>query len=238
LYEADAKETLPFLEDTFLKTSFFEKLYENLPPQCRGRLQDQFRMVEPIGDLVANLFYTDKDKRCLFNGRIHSREHFLDPEHTLRWHSVNGGRQENEIGETSLFNTREAEVILDFLRVASQSRSNRDPQQGDEFRGKHVAIITPYGAQKRLIIRLLDKESKKVNTVDAFQGSEADIVLYSTVRTKGDISFLLDRQRLNVACSRARENLVFFGATKFLREYESRSGKFLFSKIIDASHCS
>lgn len=73
----------------------------------------------------------------------------------------------------------------------------------------------------------------EVDTVDSFQGSEADIVLYSTVRTRGDISFLLDRQRLNVACSRARENLVFFGCGKFLQDRESRGKHPLFSRIIE-----
>lgn len=72
----------------------------------------------------------------------------------------------------------------------------------------------------------------KIDTVDSFQGSEADIVLYSTVRTEGQIRFLLDRQRLNVACSRARENLIFFGHAQFLCRRERKEGM-LFTRIID-----
>lgn len=241
LQESDAKEHLPFLEQTFLKTSFFEHLYENLPSLCRGRLVEQYRMVEPIGDLVADLFYSQGGERGLFNGKPHDRSEFLDQTHTLRWHNVEAGTQEKEHGVgPSLFNRGEAEALVDFLLSAARKLGHRKKQLGDGYLRKTVAVITPYGAQKRLITGLLAKHAAiaevmqvEVDTVDSFQGSEADIVLYSTVRTHGNISFLLDRQRLNVACSRARENLVFFGATKFLREREARGKKFLFSTIME-----
>jgi len=245
LREADARETLPFLEETFLKTSFFEQLYNNLPTGCRGMLREQFRMVAPIGDLVADLFYTERGERRLANGKTHDREKFLDPGHPLRWHDVPGGRQEKENGVgPSLWNTEEADAILHYLKTALLHLAKCKKREGRKFKKKTVAVITPYGAQKRLITgklaalsaadaQLSDVMSIEVDTVDSFQGSEADIVLYSTVRTHGDISFLLDRQRLNVACSRARENLVFFGASQFLRDRESRSKQFLFSRIVE-----
>jgi hypothetical protein len=246
LREDDAIEAMPFLEETFLKKSFFEQLYDNLPQTCRGRLMEQYRMVEPIGDLVAELFYSQEGTRGLLNGRVHDRSNFLDPEHPLRWHNVDG-KQEKEDGDGhSMFNAAEADAILHFLRVAVPRLTFLKQQQGTKFKKKTVAIITPYGAQKRYILDRLAGAAEKgagidevmlieVDTVDSFQGSEAHVVLYSTVRTSGSISFLLDRQRLNVACSRARENLVFFGATKFLRAREARSGEILFSAIIDRS---
>ena len=61
-----------------------------------------------------------------------------------------------------------------------------------------------------------------VDTVDAFQGSEADIVCYSTVRTEGNLNFILDRKRLNVACSRAKLHLLFFGHRDFLGRWHSK----------------
>nr|WP_180205601.1 AAA domain-containing protein [Pseudomonas sp. SbOxS1]NYU05732.1 hypothetical protein [Pseudomonas sp. SbOxS1] len=246
LLEADAKTALPFLEETFLKTSFFEQLYENLPAACFGRLVEQFRMVEPIGDLVADLFYTTDNVRGLHNGKVHKREHFLDREHCLRWVDVPHGKEGDEgDGGTSLFNDGEAKAIIDFLTTSAQKLAVRQADAPDSFERKTVAIITPYGAQKRLINKLFSALKKnlavidqvfevKIDTVDSFQGSEADIVLYSTVRTQGGIRFLLDRQRLNVACSRARENLTFFGHAQFLRRQE-RGKNALFSLIIDRS---
>ena len=140
-----------------------------------------------------------------------------------------------------MVNRSEVEAILHYLQAAAQTLELR--QEG-EVRKKTVAVITPYGGQKRAILqkikqliaqghRLRDFLTIDVNTVDSFQGSEADVVLYSTVRTQGDIRFLLDRQRLNVACSRARENLVFFGASEFLRRHESRTGQPLFTRILE-----
>ena len=241
LQESNAKEAMPFLEQTFLKTSFFEHMYENLPATCRGRLTEQYRMVEPIGDLVADLFYSQGGERGLFNGRQHDCSQFLDSLHPLRWKNVEAGQQENENGDgPSLRNQNEARAIVDYLLEAGRLLAQRNRQLGEAYRRKSVAVITPYGAQKRLIDSLLAKHAAvnevmdvKVDTVNSFQGSEADIVLYSTVRTQGTISFLLDRQRLNVACSRARENLVFFGSSAFLRRCESRNQTFLFSTIMD-----
>lgn len=243
LFEEDAKQALPFLKETFLKTSFFEQLYENLPPECRGRLREQYRMAEPIGDLVADLFYTHEGARGLFNGRTHDRTGFLDPDNCLRWVNVGNGRQETEPGGASLFNMTEAAAILNFLQVSALWLASRKESDPKSFKKKSVAIITPYGAQKRKLRKMLANTASnideitsvmeiEIDTVDSFQGSEADIVLYSTVRTQGNIRFLLDRQRLNVACSRARENLVFFGDAAFLQKQEARSKKFLFSTII------
>ncbi|WP_137174057.1 DEAD/DEAH box helicase [Massilia sp. HP4] len=244
LRDGDVREVLPFLEDTFLKTSFFEQLYDNLPTACRGRLQVQYRMVEPIGDLVADLFYSHDGQRGLSNGKVHDRSGFLDPEYPLRWHNVEGRQEKERDGGTSLLNVAEAKSILHFLKVAARRLAIMRSQPGASIGKKTVAVITPYGAQKRLILGMLaaardegleDVMSIEVDTVDSFQGSEAHLVLYSTVRTAGSISFLLDRQRLNVACSRARENLVFFGATRFLRKCEARRTERLFSTIMERS---
>ena len=86
---------------------------------------------------------------------------------------------------------------------------------------KEVAIIAGYKAQKDLIRRLYysEYESKfnsitvEINTVDAFQGRETDIVFYSVVRSNdnGNLGFLKDMRRLNVAFSRAKELLVVVG---------------------------
>jgi superfamily I DNA and/or RNA helicase len=86
---------------------------------------------------------------------------------------------------------------------------------------KETAIIAGYRAQRDLIIRLYESQyaarfhnmTIEINTVDAFQGRETDIVFYSVVRSNdaGDLGFLQDIRRLNVAFSRARELLVVVG---------------------------
>jgi gas vesicle protein len=242
LREDDAKETLPFIEEEFLETSFFEILYKQLPEQCKTRLEEQFRMPVPIGDLVANLFYTVDGERRLFNGREKPENDFLyKGKEIVQWVDVNG-RQSKDSNSESLLNELEADYVLRFLKIADNKSKC----------SKTVAVITPYGAQKRLLNSVLkgsecfttnESDSReflgkflkiRVDTVDSFQGSEAELVLYSVVRTKGNLRFILDWKRLNVACSRAKENLVFFGNKKFLKNWQSLSGeRNLFKEILE-----
>ncbi|USD36464.1 DEAD/DEAH box helicase [Ferrimonas sp. SCSIO 43195] len=230
----EASEELPFLKETFLETSFFETLYDGLPAQSKSFLGEQFRMPKQIGDLVAELFYSPNGQRQLQNGRIIDESEFLLP-HTLMWQDVRG-RQQRE--DTSQYNREEASAIIRFLNAQRHKLKGEDTRQ--------VAVITPYGAQKRTIrammAKVCDNESHgeytwgglsiRINTVDSFQGSEAELVCYSTVRTYGNLRFLLDWKRLNVACSRAKENLVFFGHLPFLRRPCRNGERNLFAEII------
>lgn len=114
-----------------------------------------------------------------------------------------------ERGGTSLSNSTEARLAVHLYSslkeitrgVAAQSR---------------VAVITPYSQQANLLKRyfcdLLGDEFDKfveVNTVDAFQGREAKIVIFSAVRAAGShgIGFLSDVRRMNVALTRAKHFL-------------------------------
>lgn len=244
LREDDAKEILPFIEEEFLETSFFELLYNQLPEQCKTQLEEQFRMPVPVGDLVANLFYTIDGQRRLVNGQKKLEDKFLfKGKEIIQWVDVKGC-QEKERNSDSLFNELEASYVLKFLEAADQMPVDSDTS-------KSVAVITPYGAQKRLLNKMLKMSKRfrvgdfdrrefigrslkvRVDTVDSFQGSEAELVLYSVVRTKGNLRFILDWKRLNVACSRAKENLVFFGHKDFLRDWKPRHGeRNLFKEVL------
>jgi hypothetical protein len=103
-----------------------------------------------------------------------------------------------------------------------------------------LAILSPYAAQVERIRRRLIQRAPAtltgfspirpgadfVGTVDAFQGSEADIVIVSLVRNNARVGgkalgFLSDRRRMNVLLSRARWKLVLIGSLEFLREAAS-----------------
>lgn len=229
----DAAEEMPFLQECFLETSFFETLYGALPESSRNFLSEQFRMPVQIGNLVAHLFYSPEGKRLLHNGQIKDTSGFIYPV-SLIWKDIRG-IEESE--GTSKRNYSEAASITHFLH-------NLANQEG--IGCKDVAVITPYGAQKRLLRQLLAKHCEedngeyrlgnlriRINTVDSFQGSEADVVLYSVVRTRGNLRFILDWKRLNVACSRAKENLIFFGDYGFLkRKRLPNEERNLFAEVI------
>jgi superfamily I DNA and/or RNA helicase len=83
-----------------------------------------------------------------------------------------------------------------------------------------VGIISPYKEQVQLITEMIaeDEELKlhtniKVKTIDGFQGQEKDIIYISLVRSnsRGEIGFLADTRRMNVALTRARKKMVVVG---------------------------
>jgi superfamily I DNA and/or RNA helicase len=108
------------------------------------------------------------------------------------WNELLDSR-ENE-GEANL-----AYTILDQLRY-----SGVEPDQ--------IAILTPYVAQvKRL--RLSNKEKVEIGSIDSFQGREKEVVILSLVRSNdtGEVGFLSDTRRMNVAMTRARRLLIVIG---------------------------
>jgi superfamily I DNA and/or RNA helicase len=81
-----------------------------------------------------------------------------------------------------------------------------------------IAIISPYRQQVKKMEEVVKQKGEsynaiKINTVDAFQGQEKDIVYISLVRSNnnGDIGFLKDYRRMNVAMTRAKKKLVIIG---------------------------
>ena len=76
-----------------------------------------------------------------------------------------------------------------------------------------VAVIAPYAAQVRLLRERLAMPGLEIDSVDGFQGREKEAVVISLVRSnpKGEIGFLSDLRRMNVAMTRAKRKLVVVG---------------------------
>jgi uncharacterized protein len=116
---------------------------------------------------------------------------------------------------------REIALLLGGTVVDSQPRDRRGlPRPLDE---RDIIVVTPYNAQRRLIARKLDAAGieVRVGTVDKFQGQEAAVVFYSMATSSGDdvprdLKFLFERNRLNVAVSRARAMSVLVCSPRLL----------------------
>ena len=84
-----------------------------------------------------------------------------------------------------------------------------------------IGIVTPYAGQVRAIRDMIPEsmQSVEVRTVDGYQGREKDLIIFSCVRSNkdGNVGFLSDRRRLNVALTRARRGLVVLGNPETLR---------------------
>lgn len=88
-----------------------------------------------------------------------------------------------------------------------------------------IAIISPYSAQVTLIREMLQEQDHvvvEVNSIDAFQGREKDVVILSLVRSNGEgtVGFLGEMRRINVAMTRAKRQLVIVGDSETLSRDE------------------
>jgi hypothetical protein len=197
--------------------SFLGQLYKK-DPQSLHLLDTQYRM-DPIIIRFPNIqFYRGRIK----NGEnVHSRQPMV--EHPFLFEDTARKGQEMKIG-FSWRNQYEVSVINVMLRSDSDIRRLLKAGLGGETK---VIIITPYRSQMALLQEQiqLPKGSKAriiINTVDAFQGQEGDVVILSTVRTRGS-GFVDNAQRLNVALTRAKRVLRVVGEFSLFQRLDRNS---------------
>lgn len=203
-----------YIKKEDLELSLFEYLERNLSDECKNILDEQYRMNPVIGDLISKLFYenklvskTSREKKTIPLKMYESK--------SLIWLTTaeNPDRKEEKISD-SYRNSCEADIIFKQLLEIDEELVKLD-------QNKETAIIAGYRGQRDKLNRLYESYYKdkfknmtiEINTVDAFQGRETDIVFYSVVRSneEGKLGFLKDVRRLNVALSRARELIVVVG---------------------------
>jgi len=202
------------MESKQVNRSLMERALAQMPAAWVHRLTVQYRMPVAICELVSKLFY----EHTLTTGGHHAAQaqprSGEDPAAagravSLRWLVVK--HRETSVG-TSRQNLGEAAVIVSWLR-------RKVPEARRQ--GKSVKCLTFYRLQRNLIqAGLVDDEMKAcVLSVDATQGSEADHVILSTVRSneKGELGFCADPRRLCVALSRAKETLTIVGDPSCMR---------------------
>ncbi|MBQ7513713.1 MAG: AAA family ATPase [Prevotella sp.] len=210
-----------------LGTTLMERIVEN-HPEAVTLLRIQYRMNDDIMRFSSNYFY---------NGQVESAPEvkyrsILDLDVPITWidtrqmlkpeHPVNPDNPEypdfhESLQGESRINQAEAELTL----MALQYYYNKIGKQRLLDERIDVGIISPYRAQVQLLRRLLKKREFfkpfrrliSINTVDGFQGQERDIIVISLVRSndEGQIGFLRDLRRMNVAITRARMKLIILG---------------------------
>jgi regulator of nonsense transcripts 1 len=121
-----------------------------------------------------------------------------------------------------LYNQKEIDTIIKIL-MSMVRDYNIDP--------KDIGIIAAYSGQKNKLKQLIKNidiiKDIEVNTVDGYQGDQKDYILFSTVRSndKGDIGFLNDDKRVNVALTRAKYGLFVLGNRETLNNSRSKTWK-------------
>ncbi|MDE7414227.1 MAG: AAA family ATPase [Muribaculaceae bacterium] len=217
-----------------LGKSLLERLVEN-HPEAVSLLKTQYRMNETIMKFSSDRFYNGEMKA---SEDVKSRG-ILDFDTSIEW--IDTAELISELSEEK----NEGEDIRAYRDAVSGNsfgRINREEAQLTMITlqnyitkiGKQrflderldVGLISPYKAQVNYLRHLLKRLSFfkpyrsliSVNTVDGFQGQERDIIVISLVRSneQGQIGFLQDLRRMNVAMTRARMKLIIIGDSSTL----------------------
>jgi hypothetical protein len=215
LYDAEKidLEDRAVSENELFEHSFFERLFENAPDACKGMLDTQYRMPAVIGSVISDLFYDGKLKNgpdtefrqpVLFSSNFS----FID-------FCKCADYKEEKDEENSVINRKEAFEAFKLV--------NRIKQKEPDCT---IAVITPYKGQKRLIRETFERHKInisnrkiEIDTVDSFQGSEADVVVFCTTRARKPTPFFRDSKRINVALSRPRRELIILGNLQYFYKY-------------------
>ena len=205
-----------------LGKTLMERIVEN-KPEVVTLLKMQYRMNEEIMRFSSDWFYGNQVESA---PEVKFRS-ILDLDIPMTWIDTSQFKlpedsditfKETFVGE-SFGRINKAEAELTLLVLEQYFEKIGKARILDER--LDVGVISPYRAQVQYMRRLLkNKEFFKpyrhlisVNTVDGFQGQERDIILISLVRAndEGQIGFLRDLRRMNVAITRARMKLIILG---------------------------
>lgn len=198
--------------------SLFERLMTLYGPAIARRLKVQYRMHEAIMEFSSAEFYegdlaADESVRSHLLADLPGIAGGPFTESPIEFIDTAGAGFDDELepdGESRL-NPQEAELVrrkVHELLAAGMA-------SGD------IAVIAPYAAQVRLLRELLAVPGLEVDSVDGFQGREKEAVVISLVRSnsRGEIGFLADVRRMNVALTRARRKLLVVGDTATLASH-------------------
>ena len=251
--EADVENTSSVLENIHLSScanSLFERLI--LTERAAGRtdfigtLHKQGRMHPDIADFANRKFYAKEQLECVplahqLETELAYNEESEDAlDNALKAHRMIfiPSMPCKQLNISEKVNTDEARIIADLLRrLYRQMSKDFDPQ-------KSVGVVVPYRNQIAMIRKEIERleipalEGISIDTVERYQGSQRDVILYSfTIQSRYQLDFLtantfyeegqpIDR-KLNVAITRARKQLILTGNESTLRQNQ------LFAELID-----
>jgi DNA polymerase III delta prime subunit len=206
--------------------SIFERLMSLGGPRIARRLTVQYRMHQAIMDFSSLEFY---EAELLADESV--REHLLADlpgvtagpltQSPVEFIDTAGAGFDEELepdGESRL-NRQEAALVM--RKVQALLDAGLSPTD--------IAVIAPYSAQVRLLREQLSTPGLEIDSVDGFQGREKEAVVISLVRSnpKGEIGFLADVRRMNVAMTRARRKLLLVGDSATL------SGNAFYARMLE-----
>ena len=200
-------------------TSLLERLVDHYGEVVTRQLDIQYRMHADIMQFSSQQFYQDRlvaddsvSSHLLHDlPMVHASPLTSEPVTFIDTAGADWDEELEPDGESKR-NPQEGALLLKKVRqLHATGLSLRD-----------MAIIAPYAAQVRWLREPWDGEELEIDTVDGFQGREKEAILISCVRSNrnGEIGFLADTRRMNVALTRARRKLIMVGNSATLGGHE------------------
>ena len=184
-----------------LTQTLFHRLQKVLPSYF---LNEQYRMHPTIAEFPSTTFYKGK----LNSAQVtKERTPIKSPLFIRPVMFIDVPSKEIQFGR-SYKNDAESDVVRKL--VAQLIEDNVNPNS--------IAILTPYAAQVVSIREHVHVKNTEVCTIDAFQGREKDVIIFSTVRcnSHGSLGFVDDKYRMNVLLTRAKRGIIGVGCKKTL----------------------
>lgn len=196
-----------------LGETLFQRLLGLYGKDIKEILEIQYRMHEDIMDFPNREFYggrlkADEDVKSHRLGDLRGVGGEISPPLIFVDTSLMNAGERTPPGSTSKENPLEAELVKEITEKLCNAGLG----------GGEIAVISPYDAQVDLLRREIRVDDLEIKTVDGFQGREKEAVVISFTRSNpaGDVGFLRDLRRLNVAITRARRKLILVGDAKTL----------------------
>ncbi|MDA1166603.1 MAG: IGHMBP2 family helicase, partial [Planctomycetota bacterium] len=193
-----------------LEVSLLERLVQLYGDRVTRRLNVQYRMHDQIMRFSSEQFYDDSlvahdsVREHLLSDLKHVEEQLVTIEPVTFIDTAGAGWEEElEPDGLSKRNLQEGELVLRKLVELLDAG----------LRSRDIGVIAPYAAQVRWLRQNSPDERVEIDTVDGFQGREKEAIIISLVRSNadGEIGFLADARRMNVALTRARRKLIVIG---------------------------
>ncbi|TWT34194.1 AAA domain-containing protein [Blastopirellula retiformator] len=217
-------------EATGFGVSLLERLIARYP-KAALRLERQYRMHNHIMEFSSLEFYDGA----------------LEADATVAGHTLSDLITADEIWAkpVQFIDTAGA----DYHEAKDDSSSRTNPREAElavrkvnqllalDLRPEQIAVVTPYAAQVRLLRESLPA-GVECDSVDGFQGREQEVVICSLVRSNenGEIGFLADVRRMNVAMTRAKRKLIVIGDSSTIGGNEFYGRLLEYVEAIDAYH--
>ncbi len=206
-----------------LSFTMFERFMEIYGTEKSRMLEVQYRMNKKIMEFPNKKFYNNRlkahksvknitilDLVTIKNKKTKNNLHnFIFSKTPINFFDVSG-KERKKADSKSLFNIEEAETIIEIIKSILDAGIKKEL----------IGVITPYKDQEILLKEMINNKDLEIHTVDGFQGREKEIIIISFVRgnEEGNIGFLNDERRFNVAITRAKRKLILVGNKNTLKK--------------------